>query len=71
MACFRAERQILSALNHPHIARLMDGGVTDSGIQYVVMEFVEGLTLELYTRRRQPSLDTRLRLFLELCTAVQ
>ena len=68
---FRAERQILAALNHPHIARLMDGGVTDSGIQYVVIEFVEGLTLELYMRRRQPTLDARLQLFLELCDAVE
>ena len=68
---FVAERRILAALNHPNIARLLDGGVTASGVQYVVMEFVQGLTLEQYALRRQPILPARLRLFLDLCDAVQ
>ena len=67
---FLAERQILAVLNHPNIARLLDGGVTDAGSQYVVMELVHGLTLEDHVLRRQPALADRLKLFLELCDAV-
>jgi tetratricopeptide (TPR) repeat protein/predicted Ser/Thr protein kinase len=68
---FKSERQILATLEHPHVARLLDGGVTDSGEPYVVMEYVDGDPIDVYCTRR--SLDTRdrLRLFRDVCAAVQ
>src|SRR5580698_7661659 len=45
---FRRERQFLASLDHPKVARLIDGGVTGSGLPYLVMEFVDGLTIERY-----------------------
>ena len=68
---FLAERQILGTLNHPNIARLLDGGTDDSGAPYVVLEYIEGLTLDRYLKDQTPDRSTRLRLFLELCEAVQ
>jgi tetratricopeptide (TPR) repeat protein/predicted Ser/Thr protein kinase len=65
---FRQERQILAGLSHPNIARLFDGGETDSGNPYLVMEFVEGLQLiratETWDQRR------KLALLLKICDAV-
>ncbi len=66
---FRKERQILAALEHPNIARLIDGGTTNDGLPYLVMEYVEGTPIDEYCRNR--SLSERLRLFLDLCSAVQ
>ena len=43
---FRAERQILASLNHPNIARLFDGGVTDDGLPYLVLEYVDGVSVD-------------------------
>src|SRR5215469_1882389 len=68
---FRAERQILARLEHPNIARLLDGGITDDGQSYLVIEYVDGDTLGEYCRRVQPSLNARLELFLQICDAVE
>lgn len=66
---FRKERQILAGLEHPNIARLIDGGTTNDGLPYLVMEYVEGTPIDAYCRNA--SLPETLRLFLELCNAVQ
>lgn len=68
---FRQERQILAGLDHPDIARMLDGGVSDEGILYLVMEYVEGEPLDVYCRTHSPSLETRLQLFMRICRAVQ
>jgi TolB-like protein/Tfp pilus assembly protein PilF len=59
---FRRERQFLASLDHPKVARLIDGGVTSSGLPYLVMEFVDGLTIERYCETQK--LDTRARIAL-------
>jgi tetratricopeptide (TPR) repeat protein len=68
---FRQERQILAALEHPNIARLLDGGTTSGGVPYLVMEYVEGTPIDDYCREHALSIEARLRLFLPLCDAVQ
>ncbi|HTO89994.1 MAG TPA: serine/threonine-protein kinase [Candidatus Sulfotelmatobacter sp.] len=68
---FRRERQILASLDHPHIARLLDGGSSPDGLPYLVMEYVEGEPLYTYCSSRTLSIAQRLRLFLTLCSAVQ
>lgn len=68
---FRAERQILASLNHPNIARLMDAGETDDGQGYLVMEYVEGQPLDQYCDERRLDLRKRLKLFIDICAAVQ
>jgi serine/threonine-protein kinase len=68
---FLRERQILASLDHPHIARLLDGGTTMEGQPYFVMEFVAGETITAYCDRRQLSLDEKLKLFRDVCSAVQ
>ncbi|MGH8176731.1 MAG: protein kinase domain-containing protein [Steroidobacter sp.] len=68
---FRAERQILATLNHPNIARLLDAGETEQGQPYLVMEYVEGRTLDTYCDEERLSLRARLSLFIEICAAVQ
>ncbi|MEA2337410.1 MAG: eukaryotic-like serine/threonine-protein kinase [Thermoanaerobaculia bacterium] len=68
---FRQERQILAALDHPNIARLLDGGSTTAGVPYLVMEYVEGTPIDDYCREHNLPIDERLRLFLQLCDAVQ
>jgi eukaryotic-like serine/threonine-protein kinase len=67
---FRRERQILARLEHPYIARVLDGGRTDEGLPYLVMEYVEGQTLLDYARGRQLDVTARLRLFSQVCEAV-
>ncbi|HEY6065721.1 MAG TPA: serine/threonine-protein kinase [Thermoanaerobaculia bacterium] len=67
---FRTERQISASLEHPNIARLLDGGATESGEPYFVMEHVEGETLLDYCDRRNLSVKERLQLFREVCAAV-
>jgi serine/threonine-protein kinase len=67
---FRHERQILAALEHPFITRLIDGGSTDDGLPYLVMDYVEGLPLTKYCAVQQVSLDERLAIFLKICSAV-
>ncbi|MGN6185935.1 MAG: protein kinase domain-containing protein [Thermoanaerobaculia bacterium] len=66
---FRKERKILAALDHPNIARLIDGGTTNDGLPYLVMEYVEGTPIDEYCRKC--TIPEKLRLFLELCNAVQ
>jgi tetratricopeptide (TPR) repeat protein/tRNA A-37 threonylcarbamoyl transferase component Bud32 len=67
---FRAERQILAGLDHPNIARLIDGGMTDDGAPYLVMELVEGEPLDRFAAERGLGLRDRLSLFLAVCAAV-
>src|SRR5262245_29716735 len=67
---FRAERQILANLSHPNIAALLDGGSTEDGSPYFVMEFIEGQPLVTYCRTQTPSLARRLELFQQICAAV-
>jgi tetratricopeptide (TPR) repeat protein len=67
---FRAERQILASLDHPNIARLIDGGVTGDGAPYLVMELVEGEPLDRFAAERGLGLRDRLALFLAVCAAV-
>jgi predicted Ser/Thr protein kinase len=68
---FRAERQILASLNHPNIARLMDAGESEDGQPYLVMEYIQGEPLDKYCDDRKLDVQARLRLFLEICGAVQ
>jgi serine/threonine protein kinase len=65
---FRHERQILASLEHPNIARLLDGGVTDDGLPFYVMEFIEGVPIDEYCR--DLGLNARLELFRQVCAAV-
>jgi serine/threonine-protein kinase len=67
---FRRERQILARLQHPNIARLLDGGVSDDGQPYFAMEQVEGEPIDAYCDRRRLTVDQRLALFLDVCRAV-
>ncbi len=68
---FRTERQILAGLDHPNIARLIDGGTTADGLPYLVMEYVDGMPLGTYADSRQLDTNARLELFVRLCGAVQ
>ncbi len=67
---FRNERQILATLDHPNIARLLDGGTTDDGLPYFVMEYVEGQPFYRYCFDNKLSTVARLKLFREVCGAV-
>jgi serine/threonine protein kinase/tetratricopeptide (TPR) repeat protein len=67
---FKVERQILASLDHPHIARLLDGGTTDDGLPYFVMEHIEGRPIDAHAADRQLSVRARLELFLQVCDAV-
>ncbi|MGH9752935.1 MAG: tetratricopeptide repeat protein [Blastocatellia bacterium] len=68
---FLRERRILASLDHPHIARLFDGGATQDGAPYFVMELVAGEPITAYCRRRQLSVSEKLKLFRNVCSAVQ
>jgi eukaryotic-like serine/threonine-protein kinase len=67
---FRSERQILASLDHPHIARLLDGGMSQSGVPYLIMEYVDGIPIDEYCRRNHLSIEARLSLFRTVCGAV-
>ncbi len=67
---FRSERQISASLDHPHIARLLDGGTTERGEPYFVMEYVEGEPLLDYCEKRDLSTRQRLQIFRDVCDAV-
>ncbi|MCB1055298.1 MAG: protein kinase, partial [Acidobacteria bacterium] len=67
---FRTEQQILADLVHNNIVRLLDGGATEDGLPYLVMESVEGTRLGTYCAEAHPDLDQRLDLFLKVCDAV-
>src|SRR5215468_10874513 len=68
---FRQERQILANLEHPFIARLLDGGATGDGLPYFVMEYVDGLPIAEYCEVNRLSIAERLQLFRLVCEAVQ
>jgi non-specific serine/threonine protein kinase/serine/threonine-protein kinase len=68
---FRNERQILAGLDHANIARLLDGGTTEEGIPYLVMELVEGAPIDDYCDARKLNITSRLQLFRQVCDAVQ
>jgi serine/threonine protein kinase/tetratricopeptide (TPR) repeat protein len=67
---FRHERQILANIEHPFIARLLDGGTTGEGMPYFVMEFIEGETLYNFCDNRRLNLNERLKIFQKICSAV-
>jgi serine/threonine-protein kinase len=69
-ALLARERQILASLNHPHIARLLDGGTTPRGRPYLVMEFVDGIRIDEHCEARSLGLSARLQLFRQVCEAV-
>ncbi len=66
----RAERQILATLDHPHIARLIEGGATEDGLPYLVMDLVEGVPLDRYCETHKLPVRKRLQLFQDVCSAV-
>lgn len=68
---FRAERQILALLEHPNIARLLDGGQTHDGTPYLVMEYVDGQRIDVYCREHTLDVEARVRLMQQVCAAVQ
>lgn len=70
MRRFRTERQILASLDHPHIARLLDGGSTDEGLLYFVMDFIEGEPIDAYCDDACLSVRERIELFIKVCSAV-
>lgn len=67
---FRNERQILAHLDHPNIARLLDGGTTDDGLPYFVLEYVKGSCIDEYCNKNELSITDRLKLFRQVCDAV-
>jgi eukaryotic-like serine/threonine-protein kinase len=71
LARFRRERQILASLEHPNIARLLDGGATEDGLPYLVMEYVKGVSIAEYAEQNDLTVEQRLRLFLQICDAVE
>jgi len=71
IARFRAEREILASLTHPSIAGLLDGGVTDTGRPFLVMEYVDGVPITDYCATHGCTVETRLRLMQQVCAAVQ
>ncbi len=68
---FRQERQILASLDHPHIARLLDGGTTPEGLPYFVMDYVAGQRIDEYCDQRRMAVGARLALFRDVCSAVE
>src|SRR5690606_15377417 len=67
---FLAERQILASLDHPNIAQLLDAGITDGQLPYLVIEYAEGLPITTYCDRHRLDVKARLRLFQSVCAAV-
>lgn len=68
---FAQEKQILAALQHPHIAQLLDAGATDEGIPYLVIEYVDGTPIDKYCDANKTDLRTRLGTFIEVCDTLQ
>jgi serine/threonine protein kinase len=67
---FRHEQQILAELDHPNIAKLLDGGATEDGLSYFIMDYVEGLPIDRYCDRHKLPTEERLKLFRTVCSAV-
>ncbi len=70
VARFRAERQILATLDHPNLAKVIDGGLSDDGVPYYVMELVSGEPIDAYCRRHALSVEDKVRLFRTVCAVV-
>jgi tetratricopeptide (TPR) repeat protein/tRNA A-37 threonylcarbamoyl transferase component Bud32 len=70
LARFRRERQTLARLQHPNVARLLDGGTTSNGLPYIVMEYIDGLPITAYAEKHNLNIEHRVRLFLQVCYAV-
>ena len=70
-ARFRRERQILARLEHPRIARLIDGGITPAGVPYIAMEYVDGAPITGWCDARRVPIEARLRLFVGVCATLQ
>jgi serine/threonine protein kinase/TolB-like protein/Flp pilus assembly protein TadD len=68
---FAVERQLLASLDHPHITRLLDSGVSGEGDPYLVLEYVDGEPIDKYCDERRLGVRDRIRLFLQVCTAVE
>jgi len=68
---FRRERQTLAQLDHPNIARLLDAGMTEEGRPYFIMEYIDGLPIDIYCDAHQLDINARLKLFQNVCAAVQ
>jgi serine/threonine-protein kinase len=68
---FRNERQALAALDHPGIVKLLDGGTTEEGLPYLIMDYVEGVRIDEYCDTHRLSIIARLQLFRAVCLAVQ
>ncbi len=68
---FERERQILARLEHPAVARLLDGGTTPEGRPYLVMEYVDGEPIDVFCDHHQLPISSRLELFRKVCTGVQ
>src|SRR4029079_10613046 len=70
LARFRRERQTLARLQHPNISRLLDGGSTDDGLPYIVMEYIDGPWIKSDTTQQKLDIEARVRLFQDVCAAV-
>lgn len=68
---FSQERKLLATLNHPHIARIIDGGMTEDGLSWFAMEYIDGVPVTNYCRLHNIGLKKRLHLFEKICRAVQ
>jgi hypothetical protein len=71
LARFEAERQALAVMDHPNIAKVLDGGVTETGRPFFVMEYVKGVPITEYCETTRLSVPERLQLFVQVCSAVQ
>ena len=71
VARFEAERQALAMMDHQHIAKVLDAGVTDDGTPYFAMELVQGMPITDYCDQERLSIVDRLQLFVQVCRAVQ
>jgi serine/threonine protein kinase len=70
LARFRRERQTLARMQHPNIARLLDGGTTSEGLPYIVMEYIDGLRITEHAQQQKLGINARIVLFLSVCSAV-
>jgi eukaryotic-like serine/threonine-protein kinase len=71
IARFRSEQQTLAMMDHPNITQIYDAGTTESGLAYIVMEYVVGNTITAYASEHHISVRERIRLFVQVCRAVQ
>ena len=67
---FKSERQILASLNHPYIAKLIDGGISEKNEPFLIMEFIEGVPITDYAKKEKLTIEQRLQLFLKVCEGV-